>query len=679
VKQIFVLFLLNALLGLLLFLPVSSNRVTVRVTGKSSDQQVATAQPLFLPLIQVEGTVTPTQRTDGRASWSSPIAVSPFDQSVWSVNPDAGSITAINSRLGVRIAEIPVGQEPWSLAVAPDGKLVYVADRATGNLVVVDAIRNSVTLTVAVGYELGGLALSPSGQYAYVTATATDEVVVVDTRTQQIVNRIPVDYQPYAIAVSDDGDGQDEDERAYVTHLFARPSAGGVEATDDGREGRVTILDLATVTVLTQTVLPPNATGFPNLLTSITVAGDSAWVPHTRAAPDLPNSLTTRIFAATSVLSLSRQQEVTPAYLPLNDQEIFGSPVNHPIAAIPAPDGKRLYIVLAGSDLIEVVDISTPHQPKLTKFVAVGINPRGMALRADGAFGYVMNYLSRSVSVIDLTTLAVTAEITTTAETLTSDVLRGKILFHNAVNPKLSQGSWISCASCHPDGGTDSVTWIFPDGPRQTPPIWNAQETLPWHWSAALDEAQDVEETIHLIQLGLGLAPGADPAQLGTPNAGRAAELDALAAFMRHGIRTPAIAPTPEDQHGRALFISAGCAACHGGATWTASALPGLPGELDPDGNGMIDSVLRNVGTLNPRDVRGATGFDIPSLLNLRLTAPYFHDGSAPTLHTLLATGHPTPGEEQVRLTTSEITALVTFLQSIGATTTPILRQSVFE
>lgn len=663
------------LVGLHLHLALSPTHLTINAGNK----QIAVPQSLFLPIIQNGATPTPIYKTDGHASWSSPIAVSPLDQTIWIVNPDSGSVTRIDSHQDDRLAEIHSGQEPWAIVVAPDGKQVYIADRATGNLVIIDALLNTVTLTVAVGYELGGIALSPSGNKAYITSTATDEVIVVNTQTQQVEKRIAVGYLPYALAITDDGDNEDNDEFAYVTHLFAQPTTDGVEATDNGREGRITVIDLSAYTVLSPIVLPPNETGFPNLLTSITVAGNWAWAPYVRAAPDLPNGLTTRVFAAASVLNLTTQSEDTAAYLPLNDQEIFGSPVNNPVAAIPAPDGKRLYLVLAGSDLVEVIDISTPHQPKLEKFIAVGKNPRGMALNGTGTQGYVMNYLSRSVSVLDLTTLAVTADITTTAEALPPAILQGKILFNNAVNPKLSQGSWISCATCHPDGGTDSVTWMFPDGPRQTPPIWNATQTLPWHWSAALDEAQDVEETIHLIQLGLGLAPGADPAQLGVPNAGRAADLDALAAFMRLGIRTPAIAPTPEEQHGRALFISAGCVVCHGGATWSASALPGLPGELDPDGNGLIDGVLRNVGTLNQRDVRGATGFDIPSLLNIRLTAPYFHDGSAPTLYALLATGHPTPGAEQVRLTTSEITALVTFLQTIGPTTTPVLRQTVFE
>jgi len=615
----------------------------------------------------------PALTADGRAAWSTPIAVSPLDQRIWTVNPDSGSITVINSHPPASIIEIPVGKEPWSLAIAPDGKWVYVTDRATGQLITVDALRYTVVMTLAVGYELGGVALSPSGAEAYITSMATDEVVVVDTQQGQITQRIPVGALPYAIAVTDDGDGEDQDERLYVTHLFAAQSAGGVEATDDGREGQVTIIDLSNSGQLTQSVLLPNKNGFPNLLTSITLAGDRAWLPHVRMAPDLPNDLTTKVFAAVSTLNTENQTEVITAYLPLNDQAIFGSPVNNPVAALPSPDNKRLYVVLAGSDLVEVIDISTPEQPRLEKFVAVGMNPRGMAINSTGTEGYVLNYLSRSVSVLDLTSLAVTAESTTTAETLAPAILRGKILFHNAGNPQLSQGSWISCASCHPDGGTDSVTWIFPDGPRQTQPLWNAGQTLPWHWSAALDEPQDVEDTIHVIQLGLGLAPGTDPALLDTPNAGRAADLDALADFMLQGIRPPNVRVDPAASAGRLLFSNTGCVDCHGGPTWTASQLPGAPGDLDPDGNGMLDAVLRNVDTVNPRDIRGATGFDPPALLGVGLTAPYLHDGSMPSLAAVLRSGHPRPNAGGNGLSETEIVQLAQFLRSISINTVPFV------
>jgi hypothetical protein len=284
-----------------------------------------------------------------------------------------------------------------------------------------------------------------------------------------------------------------------------------------------------------------------------------------------------------------------------------------------------------------------------------------------------MNYLSRSVTVLDLVGMEVIKEIAMTDETLAPAVLQGKVLFNNASDPRLSQGSWISCASCHFEGWPDGITWRFPDGPRQTPMLWNAGTTLPWHWSAALDEAQDVEETIQIIQHGLGLAPGVDPPQLDLPNAGRSADLDALVAFLSEGVRAPRLLTPPGDvEYGRELFVDRGCPACHGNSMWTSSALPGAAGTLDPDGNGMIDGALHDVGTFNSLDVRGITGFDPPSLLGIGLTAPYFHDGSAATLTALLASGHPTPTQNANPFNEAELAALGAFLRSIDLSTVPV-------
>jgi len=647
-------------------------RVTANISATPSPRRV------YVPMV-MRGydppcvTPTPTPAPDGHPSWGAPIAASPVDETVWVVNPDAGSVTMIDAGRLEKVAEAPVGQEPWSLAISPDGRSVYVVDRAAGTLVVVDAPSHLVRATVPVGPEPGAVALNPTGSKAYVTVISADEVAVVDTGCRQVIARVPVEPRPYAIAVTDDGDPEDDDEQVYVTHLLALPQPGGAEATDDGRAGRVTVIDAATHTILNQVRLLPDVHGFPNVLAGLTLAGTTAWIPHVRAAPALPNSLTQMVFAAVSVIDLDLGAENVPARLLLNDQDIFGSPVNNPVAAIPTSDGQTLYVVLAGSDLVEVVDVSDPDRPRLVKFLPAGRNPRGLALSRDGRRGYVMSYLARSVTVLDLERLQSLTEVPVTAETLAPEVLRGKTLFNNASNPRLSQGSWISCASCHPDGGADSVTWLFPDGPRQTPALWYAGQTRPWHWSAALDEAQDVEETIQLIQHGLGLAPGTDPPLLGPPNAGRSADLDALAAFLERGIR-PAIPPPPAGDlsQGRGLFQTAGCAQCHGGPRWTSSAMPGPAGTLDPDGNGMVDAVLRDVDTLNPLDVRGASGFDPPSLLGVGLTAPYLHDGSMPTLEALLASGHPDPQGSGNSLHAEEIAALAAFLRSIGRDTPPI-------
>jgi cytochrome c peroxidase len=187
-----------------------------------------------------------------------------------------------------------------------------------------------------------------------------------------------------------------------------------------------------------------------------------------------------------------------------------------------------------------------------------------------------------------------------------------------------------------------------------------------------LDEAHDVEETIQIIQQGIGLASGADPLLLGQPLKGRSSDLDALAAFLLQGIRAPAAPASDDSKRGRQIFVSTGCATCHGGMEWTASALPGAPGELDIDGNGMVDVALHDVGTFSPLDLRGTTGFDVPSLLGVGLTAPYLHDGSMPTLDALLRSGHPDPKNTGHSLTDEEISLLVDFLRSIGLDTPPV-------
>ncbi|MCC6455462.1 MAG: beta-propeller fold lactonase family protein [Caldilineaceae bacterium] len=651
---------------------------------RAGEPSAGTEGAIYLPLVSQPPSASPAY-----AAWSSPIAINPVDNSVWVVNPDAGTISVMSDSAAggdsfQKQGEFEIGGEPWSIAIAHDGGSIFVADRAQGRVLVLDAASSTVVGSLVVGSEPGGVVLSADGNHLFVSLMAEAAVVAVDTASLQIVERIDVSATPYALAITA-ATAQGDDERLLVTHLFGFPIPDTIEAENDSRQGRVTLIDTALLQVVGELIVPPNEHGLPSLMASIAVQGGRAWLPHVRASPALPNGMTTTTFAAVATLDLARKAELPSTALHLNDQQVFGSPVNNPAAAAPSPDGRMLYLVHGGSDQLEVVNISTPDQPRLVKFLATGKNPRGIVLSADGKHAYVMNYLSRTVSLYDMEQLALLAEIEVTAETLPSDVLAGKILFHNATNPRLSRGGWTSCASCHFDGWPDGITWLFPDGPRQSPMFWNAADTLPWHWSATLDEAQDVEETIHEIQSGLGLIPGEGPTLLGAPLAGRNADLDALSAFLLRGMR-PVHIVAPADNTtdnrvdlaaGRALFTAQSCNSCHGGSAWTISALPGEPGTLDPDGDGMINSVLRDVGTYGERDVRGKGGFDVPSLLGVGLTAPYFHDGSALTLEDLLRSGHPLLQTERPPLSNAELADLVAFLRSIGPDTLPIAIQPI--
>src|SRR5262249_6921603 len=122
--------------------------------------------------------------------------------------------------------------------------------------------------------------------------------------------------------------------------------------------------------------------------------------------------------------------------------------------------------------------------PGNIKRIDVGSAPRGIVINSTDTRAYVMNYVSRDVSVIDLTANPerVIATLQSAAlpapGTLERVVHEGKRLFFTSRGPtftdggvthfRMSREGWGSCISCHEDGRDDGVTWIFAAGPRRT-------------------------------------------------------------------------------------------------------------------------------------------------------------------------------------------------------------------
>lgn len=600
---------------------------------------------------------------DGVPSVSSPLALTPDGRTLWVVNPDAHTVTALDTRTLTPAAPVPVGREPWAVAVTPNG-IVVVMNREDGSLTL---FGSGGATDVIVGAEPGGLALSPSGRLAYVTLSSAGEVAVVDLEHVEVVERRAVGRLPWAIAVTDDGDLDDDDETIVVAHRQARLRPRGAEATDDGKEGWLTFLS-AGGGAIRETPLGPDDFGFPNGLEGLALIGDQVFVAHGLNRPEPPRDFEHTVSGALSRVELG--DGIPSLRQHLND-EAFSTPTNGPTAVALGPDGRTAYVVLAGSDAVMGVDLRDPLAPVLLGFWPTGSNPRGIVLSRDGSRAYVSNFLSRDVSVLDLVDVAArreVARVTVTPETLSPTLLRGKVLFHLAADPRLSQLGWIACASCHPGGGADGTTWLTPDGPRQTQPLWQLRGTAPFHASATRDEVQDFEHDVEILMAGSGLAPGLAARELGEPNGGRSSDLDALAAYVLDGIRVPQAAVAHDAVAGRALFASLGCTACHAGPVWTVSALPGPVGSLSPGGEVEVLAALRDVGTFDAsRDLLGANGFDVPTLLGLHATAPYLHDGSAGSLADVLAN----PLHVGRTLSEDEVDALVAFLASIDGGTSP--------
>jgi len=602
--------------------PVGATLQTITAVSDVSRKTTAatpTAKPTpteAAPTATIAAAATPGQPVSATA-----VAVSPDGRIVVAVNPDSDSVTVLDAESLQILNEIPVGDDPRTLAIAPDSQSALVANHAGATLSLLDLSQ----LLEAGSYAVGSMpyGVVTDGARAFVSELARGNVNVLNWSTGELLARITVAPFPTGLALSAD--------RAslYVTHLFS---------------GRVTLIDTRSLEVKAN--ITTGASTNLSQFVAISPNGDKAYLPQTRSnVTNTAMLFDSTVFPVVNVLDLGAFRLIVRERVTLDTAD---RPVNMPFAVALSPDGKMLYLANAGSDDLSVIDLSTNQG---VAHISVGANPRGIAITPDGTRVFVNNVLDGTLSVIDTGTLTVTETVTLTNIPLAAPILQGKRIFHSAAEPVLTTDNWISCATCHFDGMMDARTWLgFPDGPRNTPSLLGVAETLPMHWSGDLDELQDVEITIRDIQVGSGLVEGEAHDTLGSAHAGISPELDALAMYMAilEIPPSPYVANPVRLARGEAVFNTLECQSCHPPPLYT-------------------DLQLHDVGTGDPAKEKNShgrgTNFDTPSLRALWLTAPYFHDGSASTLADALRAGN----EHNVAasLSATEIEDLVAFLLAL--------------
>lgn len=269
-------------------------------------------------------------------------------------------------------------------------------------------------------------------------------------------------------------------------------------------------------------------------------------------------------------------------------------------------------------------------------------------------------------------------------------VALGRKLFFD---PRLSLDGTVSCLTCHRPGlyGTDALPKSIGAehrlNARNAPTVLNAALQFKSHW---IGDRANVEDQAMKALVG--------PASFGNPDTaavirkikalGYAAEFaqafpsdpepvkpenwgKAIGAYERTlvtpspfdaSLKGDAKALTPQAQQGLKTFVDLGCVSCHNGVAVGGSAFQkfGIFGDYWKEtGSPSIDEGRFNE-TKAPAD---KYLFKVPSLRNVGMTPPYFHDGSVATLPPAVRVmGTVQLGKE---LTDQEVNDLVAFLNSL--------------
>lgn len=388
-------------------------------------------------------------------SRGSAIAISADDAVVVAVNRDSGSITVFKTTfpedgtpasLAV-VAEVPVGAEPWQVALSPDGDTAYVVVRKDQKLVKVSGLKSTpvVAGSVAVGSEPTGLALTPGGSRAWVANWVDGTLTGVDTKTMEAKSTVdlnaalvasklvgdvkprPALAHPRSVAITNNGDANEDDESIYVTEYFAQR----VEAeADDGTNAdvaknavvyKVKLSDKSVSTIrlaaLADMGFKDNAGGaagcYPNQLQSITIQDKYAYVSSvcaspkgpigvvaTVAPPDVSNVKTTT-HGVVSVIDLTSDKEVTASTASLHakfdaeyTKRAAADDATRRYAAVPSDigfvkGGGVAYVAANGADSVFRVQYDFSQASGIAEVgapsnVFINLNPAGIAPEKSG-------------------------------------------------------------------------------------------------------------------------------------------------------------------------------------------------------------------------------------------------------------------------------------------------------
>ncbi len=266
-----------------------------------------------------------------------------------------------------------------------------------------------------------------------------------------------------------------------------------------------------------------------------------------------------------------------------------------------------------------------------------------------------------SMSVVAAQSLPTKAPAPADNPTTAEKVALGQMLYHD---PRLSSSGTVSCASCHNTmlGGEDnrggSVGVGGQVGGRSAPTVWNAAFNAVQFWDgrAASLEEQAAGPVTNPIEMGmknwdvvvarLKSIEGYQQAftkAFGKDSISKDTATKAIAAYERTLI-TPnspydkyvngdKSAMTEQQIRGMNKAVALGCTGCHSGPAFNG---PGTFQKFPVNSNGYFEAQYDFKKDKGLAEVTGKKAdenfWKVPTLRNVALTAPYFHNGKVKSL-----------------------------------------------
>jgi DNA-binding beta-propeller fold protein YncE/mono/diheme cytochrome c family protein len=533
----------------------------------------------------------------------------------------------------------PTSAEPWGLALSHDQKRLFVSTAWEPTITSFDVNRMTESKSIVVQPEPRGVAASNDGKYLYVThmrGGIVSRVALADDKIDLI----------HALPAAD-----------LAAKKAAAPATPPKPKSDKGKKPPEVVVG------------PESASqGF-----GITLLGEAS---RLRVFAPMASSDSGRfeLIRFPSSYGGGGSPAVHEPFVSVIDHasgkafapNAFGNVTRPSQCLLPravATYAEQLVLVCMGRDTVELLD-SRVADPSMVvnDVIDVPSGPTGVAVDAPRGMIYAWSQFAGQLTKIDL---ALLSKLRSTPPpkgekpgakpktlptwkwsialahpdkpVLSPEAAQGRALFYTLNDSRLA-GGLRACASCHPDGRGDGLVWTTPDGPRQT--IFLAgrtKDSAPFGW---FGDHPTLETHVRFTMKrlgGLGLEETRDKPDL------RAllAYVDAIPAPPRS---TPNEAEIAARKRGEAIFTGAGgCATCHVGGVGT-------------------DRARHDVGTGDAREA--SLKFDTPSLLFVRGSAPYMHDGRYATLMDLLRDPKLKMGALD-KLTEADREALVAYMESL--------------